>query len=568
MSAQETTAKKGVFYGPAETPPPVLLIFSSIQHMLLVLSLGLALPVTIARAAGLSVREAGTFLSISLFTIGVTSILQTIPGKRLGTGYMDLSVSDSAALSACTMAAQMGGMPLVFGMTAISGLLKGVLGSFTYRMRKLFPPEVTGCMIFILGVSIIPTGLKYFLGTAAYEKSGAYDPLHLLVALATLLMMLACTIFFRRLKPYAVLVGIVAGFILSAATGQLNVAGFAELAKTSVVMLPLPQTLHFAFDWRVVIPFLIVTVAAIVDNIGDYSATQRISLPNYQRPNWSSIENGIRASGLGSLLAGLMGGVIQSTATTNIGVAGATGVTSRRVAYIAGGLLIALAFFPRMTGALMLIPEPVLGAVLIFSIAYIMAGGFAALSSVEMDDRRVFVIFISITFAVSTMIPSLWSFLPEATAKIFISPMVMGTLVLLFMTLLMRIGRKKSIRFSTSMAAEAIPELNRQIEAACQEWSTPKVICQKLQIGVDAICEGLFTLGVDSELNVEIIYDELQIRLRLDCAHSLLSGLTMEGDSEAAGVLEISLMMLRNMFDNVHSKIQNGQVFFEIDADL
>jgi len=568
MSAQQTTAKKGTFYGPAETPPPLLLIFSSIQHMLLVLSLGLALPVTVARAAGLSVGESGVFLSISLFTIGVTGILQTIPGKRLGTGYMDLSVSDSAALSSCTMAAQLGGMPLVYGMTVLSGLLKGVLGSFTYRMRKLFPPEVTGCMIFILGVSIIPTGLKYFLGTLAYERTGAYDPQHLLVAVATLLLMLACTIFFRRLKPYAVLIGIVSGFALSAALGLLDAAGFAELTKTPLVRLPLPTALQFSFDWRVAIPFLIVTVAAIVDNIGDYSATQRISEPHYQRPNWSSIENGIRASGLGSLLAGLLGGVIQSTATTNIGVAGATGVNSRKVAYIAGGLLIALAFFPRMMGALMLIPEPVLGAVLIFSIAYIMAGGFSALSAVEMDDRRVFVIFISITFAVSTLIPGLWSFLPEAAAKIFVSPMVMGTLVLLLMTLLMRIGRKKRIRFSTAMDADALPELNRQIAAACREWSAPKALCQKLQIGLDAVSEGLFALGVDSGLDVEIVYDELQIRLRLECSHPLLAGLTLEDGPEPAGVLGVALLMLRNMFDNVQGKVQEGRASFTIDADL
>ena len=85
-----------------------------------------------------------------------------------------------------------------------------------------------------------------------------------------------------------------------------------------------------------------------------------------------------------------------------------------------------------------------------------------------MDDRRVFVIFISITFAVSTLIPSLWGFLPEAAAKIFVSPMVMGTLALLLMTLLMRVGRKKRIRFVTAMDADAIPELNQQIAAACR----------------------------------------------------------------------------------------------------
>ena len=110
------------FYGPAERPPLMLTIFSSIQHMLLVLSLGLALPVTVARAANLTPTESGVLLSISLLSIGITGILQTLPSRFFGNGRMDLSGSDSAALSACAFAAQLGGMPLVFGMTLISGI--------------------------------------------------------------------------------------------------------------------------------------------------------------------------------------------------------------------------------------------------------------------------------------------------------------------------------------------------------------------------------------------------------------------------------------------------------------
>lgn len=102
-------SKKKTFYGPAERPPVMLTVFSSIQHMLLVLSLGLALPVTVARAAGLNPQEAGVLLSISLLSIGITGILQTLPSRFFGNGRMDLSGSDSAALSACAFAAQLGG---------------------------------------------------------------------------------------------------------------------------------------------------------------------------------------------------------------------------------------------------------------------------------------------------------------------------------------------------------------------------------------------------------------------------------------------------------------------------
>ena len=145
------TKKKTILYSSSQTPPRGPLFFSSLQHMLLVVSLGLALPVSVGRTVGLDLSQSTSLVSAALFAMGVTGILQTLPGRYIGSGYQSLSVSDSAALAACIMAAQIGGIPLVLGMTIFSGVLKGLLGSFTFRFRKLFPPEVTGTMILSWG---------------------------------------------------------------------------------------------------------------------------------------------------------------------------------------------------------------------------------------------------------------------------------------------------------------------------------------------------------------------------------------------------------------------------------
>ncbi|MDD4818168.1 MAG: solute carrier family 23 protein [Victivallaceae bacterium] len=562
-----TQSPKQVFYRPADRPPLMLTVFSALQHMLLVLSLGLALPVTIARTAGLTPGESGIFLSLALLTIGVTGILQTLPSRYFGNGCMDLSVSDSAALSACTLAAQLGGMPLVYGMTVLSGLFKGILGSFTYFFRKLFPPEVTGCMIFILGISIVPTGLKYFLGTGYYMRTGDFSTLHLFVAICSLLVMLSCTIFSSVLKNYAVLFGIVAGFLLSFAVGIFDCGAVSELSATPVFRIPYPEKFDFAFDWRVAIPFMIVTIAAIVDNIGDYTAVQKISDPAFKRPDWRRIENGIRASGLGSMLAGLTGGVIQSTATANIGIAGATGVTSRVVGYIAGGILIALAFFPRAMGILMLIPEPVLGAVLIFSIAYIMAGGFSALSAVELDDRRIFVIFISIIFAVASMIPGLWTFVPQNIGVVILSPVVMGTVILLVMTVLTSLGTRRHIQFSSAVDAAAVQLLNTKLRDVCRRWCVSKNLSQSLIFGLDAVCEGLCVKGVDNQLGVALSYDRMQVKIKLTAGHPKLASVSLGGHG-MPDELDLAIMMLKNRFESVRWRRSGETLTLNIETDL
>lgn len=556
------TKKKTVLYSSSQTPPKGPLFFSSLQHMLLIVSLGLALPVSVGRTVGLDLSQSTSLVSAALFAMGVTGILQTLPGRYIGSGYQSLSVSDSAALAACIMAAQIGGIPLVLGMTIFSGVLKGILGSFTFRFRKLFPPEVTGTMIFILGVSTLPTGLKYFLGTTLSE----FDPKHLLVAVLTLLFMLSCTLFIKVLKPYTALVGILFGFVVAMVLGIFEPASLLQLADQPVVALPVYQDLAFSFDGQAVIPFVIVTIAAIVDNIGDYSSTQSADNPNFEKPDWKSIEGGIRASALGTLFAGFIGGPMQSTATTNIGIAGASGITSRKVAYWASTMLMAAAFFPIISGALSLIPTPVLGAVLMYSICYIMAGGFAALSTRSLDDKRIFVIFLSISFAVSTLIPGLYDFLPKSVSSVICSPMVMGVGILLFTTLLGKIGAKRKFEFVTGVKVEDVKEVNARIAKVCEEWCTERDLVQKLQIPLDALIEGFCEENPEIRLHFKVWYDQLQIRLDVRTENIEMSEEAYSEEKFTS--LTVAIMMIQNMFDNVKITHADKSVLIHMDADI
>ena len=554
--------KKKLLYSSSQIPPKGPLFFSSLQHMLLIVSLGMALPISVARTAGLDLTLSTSLLAAALFSMGITGILQTVPGKYIGSGYQSMSVSDSAALAACIMAAQIGGIPLVLGMTIFSGILKAVLGSFTFNFRKLFPPEVTGTMIFILGISTLPTGLKYFLGTTLPD----FDPNHLIVSVLTLLFMLACTLFIKPLKPYTALAGIVFGFIISALFGVFDISSFSQLKEQPIVALPIYKELAFDFDLQVLIPFIVVTVAAIVDNIGDYSSTQSADDPEFSKPNWKSIEGGIRASALGTFLAGLIGGPMQSTATTNIGIASASGITSRRVAYLTGILLIVAAFFPVISGALALIPAPVLGAVLMYSICYIMAGGFSALSTRSLDDKRIFVVFLSISFAVSTLIPGLYSFVPEKVAAVLCTPMVMGVCILLLTTLLGKIGTKKVYEFESGVGTEDVKAVNEKIVKLCEEWCTDRRLVQKLQIPLDALMEGICEQKPDAVLKFRIWYDQLQLKLDMR-AEGMESGEDIISE-ESFTTLSVALMMVRNMFDNVKVQQDGKEIFIHMDADI
>ena len=563
--AKKLNAEKTVLYSAGQTPPAAPLFFSALQHMLLILSLGMAMPVSIARAAGLDLNLSGSLLAAALFTMGLTGILQTLPNRFIGSGFQSLSVADSAALSACILAAEIGGVPLMLGMTVFSGLLRFVLGSFTFKLRKYFPAEVTGTMIFILGVNLVPTALKNFLGAPV---GGVYNPMHLLVAVPTLLFMLACSLFIKPLKPYTALLGIVFGFAVSAATGVFEPASLGQLEGKAVVALPVYTELSYSFDLRVLIPFIVITVAGVVDNIGDFSACQSADDPHFKKPNWKSIESGIRGNALGTALSGLLGGPIQSTATTNIGIAGASGITSRKVAYLACGMLMAASFFPGLTTVLSVIPTPVLGAVLLYSGCYIMAGGFSALTSCVLDDRRIFTIFLSIFFAISTLIPNLYSFLPESVSTILVSPMVMGVCVLLLTTLLSRIGVKKVFSFISGVSPLDIIALNDEIENTCKERGTERALMRKMQISIDSLCECVYEMAPNARLEFVIRYDNQQIKIHIQSKEAVFPEHVKDPQEEGSGTLAVALMMLRNMFGDVRVRVAKGSLIVDVCDDL
>ncbi len=545
-------AKNGLLYGANQTPPPAALIFSSLQHALLVLSLGMALPVAVSRAAGLNLLNSASYLAAALFCMGITAILQTVPGKFIGSGYQSLSTTDSAAICACVLAAETGGIPLVLGMTVFSGILRAVIGSFAYRLRKLFPPEVTGTMVFILGINLVPTGFKYFLG----------DAKHIAVAAITLIFMLACALFIKPLKPYTALAGIVFGYIVSAATGVFSLSELSALKQQPAIALPIYNELKFSFDWSMLMPFAIITIAAVVDNIGDFSASQRAN--GVETPDWHSIESGIRGSGIGTAFSALIGGSAQSTATTNIGIANSAGITSRIVAYVAGGMLVAVSFFPGISGVLSMIPEPVLGAVILYSMCYIMSGGFETLSGRELNDRRIFTIFLSVGASVSTLIPGLYDFLPESVSKVIVSPMVMGVCVLIIVTLIGKIGSKKHYSFSTGVGAKELLALDDELKRVCGEWGTDRVLYRKLQISLNALCEGLCEADESTRVHLKISYDGLQVKLNLYTDGSTISA----AKSDEPSALSIALSMLPNMFDNVRTEVKDGKLTASLDADI
>jgi hypothetical protein len=182
-----------------------------------------------------------------------------------------------------------------------------------------------------------------------------------------------------------------------------------------------------------------------------------------------------------------------------------------------------------------------------------------------MDDRRIFTVFLSIFFAVSTLIPNLYSFLPANVAAVLVSPMVMGVCILLLTTLLCRIGAKKSFAFESGVKPMDIFALNGEIENVCRQRGVERELMRRLQISLDSLCEGVYEIAPESRLVFNIRYDRQQIRLHIESSGHAFA---QDALDEMNGTLDVSMMMLKNMFDDGRAKVNKGALQIDLNADL
>ena len=164
------------------------------------------------------------FRSMAMLATGTATILQGLNRGPVGAGYLCPLVNGPAFLTASLLAGKAGGLSLIFGMTAVAGLVEGLFSRVVARMRAVFPAEVTGTIVMMVGIEIIPIAVQKFMGV---DKAHPLpDPTAVLVGIVTLGAMAGFNVWGAgKLRLYSVLLGMITGYGAAFATGLLTVAG-------------------------------------------------------------------------------------------------------------------------------------------------------------------------------------------------------------------------------------------------------------------------------------------------------------------------------------------------------
>jgi NCS2 family nucleobase:cation symporter-2 len=503
-----------IVYGVDDRPPLGVTALSGAQHVGL-MSINLVYPVLIAREAGGSPEAVAQIVSLTVLVLALGAVLQALPRGPVGSGFLCQPVPTAAYLLPSLLAAREGGLALVFGMTAAAGLFEVVLARGLRHLRPWFPPEIAGLVILMIGITTGAVGARTLLGIGA---AAPLDPAHAAVAVVTLATMIALNVWTRgALRLFCVLLGMSAGYAATALFGGFAPADVAALDAAPLLALPGFAHAGWSFSPGLAIPFAVAAVAATLKAAGNVTTCQKLNDADWKRADMRSISGGVVADGLATAAAGVVGTAGVNTSTMNVGLANATGVLSRHVAYAVAAILVLLAFCPVLGVGLYLMPPAVAGAALLFAASFIIVNGFEIMTSRLLDARRTFVIGLSFIGAVALdFYPAAFRALPGWTQAFVSSSLVLGTLSALFLNVVLRLGLRTT-RSLTIEPGEADPLALEQFMEACgAAWGARRDVIERAKFNLEQSIETIVSSGVASgPLEVEASFDEFNLDVRV-----------------------------------------------------
>ncbi len=563
-----------LIYGVEDRPEWGKAVLLGLQHIF-IFFIGLLFPVLLVRelGSGISASDGQAFISLTMVSGGLITILQARRIGPLGSGYLCPSVAGPSYLSASLLAGGIGGLPLVMGMTAFVGVVEMAFSRIMKYMRFLFPAEVTGVVVAMVGIVVIPLAIRNFFGLGLDDSH--IHPLEVLVGTLTLAVMIALNVYSKgNLKLYAVLIGMIGGYLLSLLLGIVPSGDIESVAGAKGVALPWLANWSLSFDWGLAIPFTVAALCSTLKTVGDIATCQKINDRDWARPEMKSISGGILVDGMGGLLPGLLGGFGQSTSSTNVGLSIATGAASRRIAYTAGGLFILLAFFPKLSQVFIILPKPVMGALLIFSLSFMVITGIQLITSRILDARKIFVVGTSIVLGLSVdMAPEVYKNIHAFFQPIFSSSLSFATVSVVVLNLLLRIGIKKHAARPFQLEQTNSDEVFDFFEKQGGSWGARKDVIASAASAVSEFMDAARELHVrEGKVEVKLAFEEISldviIRYEGDALEPPTCPPTTEElieDSSSVGRLAQWLMMKYPDISHIRAHGQENEVKLHFD---
>ncbi|CAI3373488.1 purine permease [Enterococcus cecorum] len=404
-----------------------------LQHLLAMYAGAVAVPLLIGMGLGFDEAQMTYLISIDIFMCGVATLLQLTGTKFFGIGLPVVLGCAIQAVSPLIIIGSKNGVGAIYGSIIAAGIYVVLIAGLFSKVKVLFPPIVTGTVITVIGLTLIPVAITKMGGGDASAKTFG-DPASLIQAAVTILLILGLQAFAKGfLRSISVLIGLVGGTILACLMGNVS---FSAISHAPIFHVP--QPFYFGmpkFDVWSILLMIIISTISMVESTGVYFALGDITGKNIGEED---LKRGYRAEGLAVILGGIFNTFPYTGFSQNVGLVQLSGIKSTRPIYFSAFFLIILGLFPKVGAVAQIIPEPVLGGGMLVMFGMVAVQGMRMLSKVNFeDDKNLLIVALSIGLGLGfNSLPTLFQHLPQTVQMFTGNGIVMSSITAIILNLL------------------------------------------------------------------------------------------------------------------------------------
>lgn len=387
-----------------------------LQHLLAMYSGAVAVPLLIGTALKFNSEQMTYLVSIDIFMCGLATMIQLFRNKYFGIGLPVVLGCAIQAVAPLEMIGQKFSINTMYGAIIVAGIFVFLVAGWFSKIKKLFPPVVTGTLITVIGLTLIPVAVQNMGGGSAQAKDFG-DAKNLIAAFLTILIIVAIEIWTKGfLRSISVLIGLIAGTVIAGFMGLVSLK-----PVTQASWFHLPQLFYFGvpeFEWSSCLTMIIIALVSMVESTGVFFAIGDLLHKNITEDD---LKRGYRAEGLAQVFGGLFNTFPYTTFSQNVGLLQLSGIKTKRPIYWAAGLLMAMGLLPKIGALVTIIPDSVLGGAMLVMFTMIAVQGIRMLTKVDFENNRnilVVAIFIGLGLGV-TVYPQIFQALPQ-TIQLFL----------------------------------------------------------------------------------------------------------------------------------------------------
>lgn len=507
----------------------------------------------------------------ALIIVGALTALQASKLRRFGSGHLFIMSVTPTFIAISVLALDQGGPELLASLIVVSSLAYLVLAWRLPFMRRVITPTVSGTVLMLIAVAVLPVALDRVDEVPADAPDATGPVAALITVLVSTGLALRVAGIWRLWTP---LIGIASGCAAVALFGAYEVASVADAAWIGV-----PGSSGFkGFDltpgadfWALLPAFVVVTMVGGIKNIGGSVAVQQVGRRRPRVTDFRLVQGSLNTNGLGVLLSGIAG-TPPSTVNTSrtVQLVSLTGVASRQVGYAFGAIYAGLAFLPKLTAALTTIPSPVMGAYILTAVGLLFVEGVRTVVQDGLDAQRAMVVGIAFSLGLGLDNQTIFADLLGGTWGVLLdNGVLVGALVAIALTVFLDLTSPRSReRLETELNRSRLPEIDGFLRGLASQLGWNEASARRLRsAGEETLISLLQSEEVEGaeeaprlivmahldgdavELEFLAVFDEENLEDRLAY---------LSEETEGLGEGEISLRLLRHYASSVHHQKYHG----------